>query len=115
MTIINAGSWYKTMWRLYQLAMNRSAVEWAPLLEEQAARYMADGEHTRALHLQARALELAPDRAEAESNLGLILARLKRYGEAREAVERALLLDPTLAQAQELSKQIEIAEAGSSK
>jgi tetratricopeptide (TPR) repeat protein len=115
MTIVNAGSAYKTMWRLYQLAMNREASEWSPLLEEQAARYMQDGEFTRALWLQKRALALSPDRAEAESNLGLIQARLKRYGEAREAVERALLLNPTLEQAQELLRQIEIAEAESSK
>ncbi|MCB9367345.1 MAG: hypothetical protein H6506_01525 [Calditrichaeota bacterium] len=111
MAIVNAGNLYRTQWRLYQLVMNRGDRAWIPLLEAEAARLMQTGETKRALFVQEDALALDTSRAEAHSNLGLLLARMGKTEEARAAVARALAMDSTLSQAAELSRQLEQVQA----
>lgn len=115
MTIVNSGNLYRTQWRLYQLVMNRADPTWIPLLEAEAARAMQQGDNRRALFLQDDALVLDMSRAEAHSNLGLLLARMGKHDDARRAVMRALALDSTLSQARELLHQLDSAPVDASK
>ncbi len=115
MTIVNSGNLYRTQWRLYQLVMNRADPTWIPLLEAEAARAMQQGDNRRALFLQDDALVLDMSRAEAHSNLGLLLARMGKHDDARRAVTRALALDSTLSQARELLHQLDSVPVDASK
>lgn len=115
MTIVNSGNLYRTQWRLYQLVMNRADPTWIPLLEAEAARAMQQGDNRRALFLQDDALVLDMSRAEAHSNLGLLLARMGKHDDARRAVTRALALDSTLSQAKELMHQLDSVPVDASK
>lgn len=111
MTITNSGAVYKSQWRTYQLYMNRSDTTWIPILENAAAHSMQAGQDKRALFLLDDVLRLAPDRATTHSNMALLLARLGKSVEAKRAVARALELDSTLVQAQELARQLEVVSA----
>ncbi|MBK6764832.1 MAG: tetratricopeptide repeat protein [bacterium] len=106
MTVINCGNLWRQQWRLYRLVMNRSSTDWIPLLEQAAGHTMEAGDNKRALFMQEAALSLNPGRAEAHSNLALLLARLGKYAEAERAVGRALEVDSTLAPALELARQL---------
>lgn len=114
MSVVNCGSLWRTQWRLYQLVMNRADPEWIPLLETEAARAVQSSDNRRALFLQDAALVLNPALAEAHSNLALLLARMNKPDEARQAVARALELDSTLLPARELARQLGLPESASS-
>lgn len=107
MIIINSGSFYRTQWRVYQLVMNRGDANWIPLLEEAAEKAMLRGDDRRALFFQEDVVNLDTTRAEAHSNMALLLARMGKRYEAKSAALRALELDSTQAQTRELFRQLE--------
>lgn len=114
MTVINSGVFWRQPWRLYRLVMNRSSADWIPLLEQGAGQAMQSGDNRRALFMQEAALALDTGRAEAHSNLALLLGRLGMNAEAERSVARALAIDSTLAPAHELARQLRQPESSSS-
>ena len=104
MTLYEAHVPYRSVWRIYELVMNRGDTLWAPLLEAEAGSEMLAGRGEKALSLQREAVALTPASAQSHHNLALILAGLGRTEEARAEVERALMINPDLTAARRLEE-----------
>ena len=102
MTVVQAGSIYKTQWRVYELAMNAQDTLWAAILQAEAGTLLSEDNAERALALQEEAVDLVSRSAQAHHNLALVLMRLGRTNEARAEAARALEIDPELREAQNL-------------
>ena len=102
MTVFQAGTLYKTQWRVYELVMNRQDTTWSEVLQAEAGALLREGKAGSALTLQREAAELTPGSASAHHNLALILADLGEMNEARAEAARALDLDSTLTEASRL-------------
>jgi hypothetical protein len=102
MTVIQAGSLYKTPWRVYELVMNRADSGWVEVLENEAGQLMLANKPEQALRLEEDAVTLAPQAAKVHHNLALILAGLGRRDDARREAEAAMALDPSLAEPRRL-------------
>jgi tetratricopeptide (TPR) repeat protein len=96
MTVFTARAPFRSVWRIYELVMNRTDTLWAPLLEAEAGRRLLQKLPAAALPLQRDAVALTPLSAQSHHNLALILAALGQTSEARAEVRRALELNPAL-------------------
>jgi tetratricopeptide (TPR) repeat protein len=96
MTIFNAGKLYKTQWRVLELVINRSDSLWSGILETEASRLIAEHHMDEALRVQREAVIVAPNSAQAHSNLALILASLGDMEGACDEATIATQLNPNL-------------------
>ena len=96
MTVLRAGTLYKTTWRIYELVMNREDSLWAGILEREAGRFVIERRLDRALHFQREAVAVAPGSAQVHNNLALILAAVGDTTGAREEAGTAVKLNPDL-------------------
>ncbi len=104
MTVFQAQTTFRSVWRIYELVINRGDSLWAPILEAEAGRRMLSGNTADALALQQEAVALVPGFAQGHHNLALLLAGLGRTEEARAEVRRALEINPGLAAARRLEE-----------
>jgi tetratricopeptide (TPR) repeat protein len=104
MTVLNAGSLYKTQWRVYELVVNAQDTAWTGILQAEAGSLLKEDRAEAALKLQREAVDLSPESASAHHNLALILSQLGQINEARTEVVRALDLDPSLKEAERLQE-----------
>ncbi len=106
MTVLNAGTLYKTQWRVYELAVNAKDSSWAGVLQAEAGALLRENRLEEALELQREAVTITPDSADVHHNLALILSSLGQREEARTEVARALELDEELMAAQRLRAEL---------
>jgi hypothetical protein len=107
MTVLKAGSLYKTMWRIFELPMNKGDSLWAPILQTEAGELMKETNYERALKLQRVAVTLRPANPEGHYDLGLILGAIGREDEAMEEIHAALDCDSSFTPAKDFLKKIE--------
>ena len=112
MTVLNAGSLYKTQWRVYELVVNAQDSAWTGILQAEAGALLREDSTDRALRFQREVVTLAPSSAQAHHNLALILSRAGMINEARTEVGRALELDSTLREARQLEAAL-LSQSGS--
>ncbi len=106
MTVLNAGTLYKTQWRVYELVVNAKDSSWAGVLQAEAGALLRENRLEEALALQQEAVKITPDSADVHHNLALILSSLGQQEEARTEVARALELDEELTAAQRLREEL---------
>ena len=68
-------------------------------LFSQATRHLGRGKLSQAEHAYRQAIALAPNDAQAWTNLGCVLWKLRRFDEAQECLQRAVALKPHLMEA----------------
>jgi hypothetical protein len=102
MTVLRAGTFYKTPWRVYELVMNRKDSLWAGVLEAEAGQLMLAKKPEAALRLEREAVDVTPGSAQCHHNLALILAQLGQTEEARAEAQIALDLNSSLAEPKRL-------------
>ncbi|RPH96433.1 tetratricopeptide repeat protein [candidate division KSB1 bacterium] len=98
MSVIQAGNVYRTMWRVYELVMNRADTLWAEVLEKEAGSLLLENRPEDALKFQMEAVTLLPMSAERHHNLALIYAQSGKREEARKEAIQACELNPALAE-----------------
>jgi hypothetical protein len=100
---IEAGSMYRTQWRVYALALSAGDTTWTGVLQAEAGTLTKEGRAELALEIQREAVELSSQSAQVHHNLALIYSALGEITEARAEVRRALEIDSTLNEARLLS------------
>ena len=70
----------------------------AELIIEQGLQSLAEGKNEEALGFFVRAIDTAPERADAWACHGIALARLDRHADSAGSLQQSVSLDPTAAE-----------------